>query len=740
MAVDKNKQATYHIEGKEPEIRKVYKPSDYENQVLQHTYTRYYQMKDNRAKYDKDWEKKEKQWDSFRPPKDTDDWRSDIYVPMTASIIEAELSEIINQELKPWVVARGSEDEPKAMVMNSILDFTWDIAKSDMALYHIIRDALIFGTGIGMEYYWREPRTIRGDKKKNGEHSERKVLEYDDCYLEPIRIWDFYPDERARGFTGPHAARDCVRRHIMDYDDFRAFFTGKQWDPMGNAKLVKPGGDNNYYEFYKPPERVEHDREVEVLWYWNKPDDLLSIVANDIQVVMKPNPYKHKQLPFVRTVDVEKGHQFYGKGETDLLESLQEEVNTLRRMIIDRNHLDIDKPILVSDTLTIEDEDVMARPHGIIPVGDVNAAKPLEYSDIPQSVFKSLEMLYDDRIRITGMDERQQSVAQAGTATEAAILKEATLKRLNMKIWRIKNDTIVDIGRLRVANIMQFYSIPKLEEVIGEAMLDRAEKEGLVIKKEGTNFTKSYRNIRLEDQKIEIDPRTNQPTMKPHKGSSFFEAKPAFFLPTRGGYDITYKATSSIPLSKPLQQQKADEMYDRLAGNPTVDPWKLAEYLLKSREEDPDNFKMQEQQQSEEESDASLQQMVDLAGMENDEMIKGNEVGPTPYAPPFHTQMHIEFMRSKKFKEEIPTDDNKITQIFSNHVTGEIIAQQAREAGGPQGLLGGEGQSPQPGGPPMPGGGEMGMEDVAPGRMMGGENVPSGIQGPRSGVQVGRKV
>ena len=52
------------------------------------------------------------------------------------------------------------------------------------------------------------------------------------------------------------------------------------------------------------------------------------------------------------------------------------------------------------------------------------------------------------------------------------------------------------------------------------------------------------------------------------------------------------------------------------------------------------------EQQGEEEADASLQQMVDLAGMENDEMIKGNELGPTPYAPPFHTQMHIEFMKS----------------------------------------------------------------------------------------------
>jgi len=720
-------KSKYVVSGKEPDIRKVYNPSDKEKSVLKHTYERYYEMKEARSKFDKNWEKWEKQWEAYREPRGENDWKSNIYVPITTSIIEAELSEIINQELRPWVLARGVEDEAKAMIMNAILNYTWDVAKSDVALYYIIRDALIYGTGIGMEYYWREPRKIKVDNK------EKTVFEYDDCYLEPVRIYDFFVDERARDFTGPYGARDAIRRYIMDYDDFRNFFQGK-WDPMGRASLVKSGGDTNYYEFFKPPERIDNSREVEVLWYWNKPDDLLSIVANDVQIYMDPNPYKHKQLPFVRAIDIPRGSHFYGKGEAELLESLQEEINTLRRMIIDRNHLDIDKPILVSDTLTIEDEDVITRPHGAIPVGDVNAVKPLEYSDIPLSVFRSLEMLNDDKIRVTGMDERQQSVSTAGTATEAAILKEATLKRLNQKIWSFKNNTIVDIGRLRVANIMQFYSVPKLEEIIGEEMLAKAEERGLVIEKDGTKYMKTYRNIRLTNQQVEIDEKTGQPVIKPAKGITFFEALPDFFMPSRGGYDVVYKATSSMPVSKPLQQQKADEMYDRLIGNPTVDPWKLAEYLLKSREEDPDNFKVQ--QQPKEDTNTILKQMVDLAGIENEEMIKGNEIPPTPYASPIHTELHVEFMKSERFKKDVPPDDTNIIQIFTNHITGEIVAQNMRESGGGQmrvEMPTGEGGQTQ-----MPGG-QMGMGDVIPGRMAGAE-MPTGIEGANSGVQVGRKV
>lgn len=727
---------------KEPTIRGDYKPPEKLYGFLKQVYQRKNDMADARvnkaggANRETEWDKWEKQWQAYRLPKDSDDWRSNIYVPETTAIVETMLAEIVNQDLMPWVVERGAEDRPKAQIMNAILDYVWDVSKSNIALMDILKDSLIYGTGIGMEYYWKEQRDIKTPDGKT-----KRVTEYDNCYLEPVRLWDFYVDERARGFSGPYGANDCIRRYIMDYDDFRNFFQDKKWDPFGAAKFVKAGGDTNYYEFYKPPERLQHDKEVEVLWYWNKREDLLNIVANDVLVVSGPNPYRHKQLPFIRAVDVKIPYQFYGKGEAELIESLQEEKNTLRRMIIDRNHLDIDKPILVSDTLTLEDEDVVSRPHGLIPVGDVNAAKPLEYSDVPSSVFKSIEMLNDDRVRVTGMDERQMSVQKGTTATEAAILKEATLKRLGMKIWQIKNDTLVDLGRLRVANIMQFYSQPKLQEIVGESAIAKAEAKGLLITKGGKNYEEKYKNIRLKDERVVMD-RAGQPEMMPERGYSFFEAKPEFFMPTHGGYDLQYQATSSMPISKPLEQQKADEMYDRLAGNPSVDPWKLAEYLIETRDKDPEEFKIKPPEQ--ENKGPNLKQMVDLAGIENDEMLRGNKIGATPYASPVHTEMHIEFMKSNKFKEDVPVENEEIIQNFANHITGEIVAEQIR-SGQPEGALGQEGGG-EMGMPGMSqqagsqGGTNLDMQAAMPGKIQGGGQVPSGMAGSKAGISGGRKL
>src|SRR4030042_70932 len=375
---------------KEPEIRSYYKPNDKEKDALKWVYKRYQDMKDSpdRKEAEKNWDKWEKQWEAHRSIRNAKEWQSNHYVPLTTSIIETALAEIVDQTPQPLILPRGAEDQPKAMVMGHIFKYTWETADGDTELYNVIKDALIFGTGIAQEFYFKDRRFVKNNRLGKGEKEESEETEtfdFDDCYLEAVKLQDFYVDEKARSFSGPYGARDCIRRYIMNIDDFKLFFSGPVWDHLGNAKKVVPGGDTNYYEFFKPPSGIDNSKEVEILWYWSKkPEDWLIIVANDVVVRMGPNIYKHKQLPFARAVDVKRTHHFYGKGEAELLESIQDEINTLRRMVIDRNHLDIDKMFLVSNNLGLNDEDLMARPPGMIPADDVNAPKKGENGDIPK--------------------------------------------------------------------------------------------------------------------------------------------------------------------------------------------------------------------------------------------------------------------------------------------------------------------------------------------------------------------
>lgn len=705
-------------------IRSIYNPSDEEKDKIKFIYDdRYRAMKDSKDRQDlmKKMDKFEKQYEAFREDRRKDKWQSNHVVLTTFAVIETALSEITKQNIRPIILPRGKEDESKAKIMQYVWDYAWECSNGDLAMYNILKDALMFGTGIGQEYYWQDKRKVQTSKVvgKKEEKGEEEMLAYDDCFLEVVKLQDFFVDEKARGFSGIYAARDCIRRYIMSIDDFNLFFSGDTWNPLGNAKYVRPGGDTNFYEFYKPPTGIDQSKEVEVLWYWStKPKDRFVVVANDVLIRDGANPYQHKQLPFVRCLDVKRVHKFYGKGEAEILESTQDEQTTTRRMMIDRNHLDIDKMFFVSRNASLSDEDLIARPHGMIPTDDVNSAKAVEYGDVPRSVELGLKYLEDDATIGTGINPRAQAMPTAGTATEAAILKESTLRRIEMKIWMMKKEFLVEMAKLRVANILQFYPQPKLEKVIGseneQMYKDQQadlEARGLLTKIGGEEFVKQYKQIRLEGEQMQAGEKGDV-SIASSSGFSFFDLKPEYFVPvTKGGYDIKFDATSNIDISKPLMQSKSLELFDRfsqIALNVpgSYDIVKLGDMVLVDFDKNPANLKPA--QASQDPQAVFLQNQINIASMENKQMLQGNPLPATPYASPIHTRVHVEFMQGEEF-QKAPED---IDRLFTEHVIGEIAAQTMREQTGSPGAGGvvpAAGLEPTPTGQTTPGGAANGV-------------------------------
>lgn len=705
---------------KDPGIRSLYKPKGDEKADLRWVYERWRDMDDGLQTHfsgvslrDK-WDEWEKQYEAYREPREEDDWRSNIVVPTTASIVEAQMAEVIDQNIRPRTIARGMEDKPKSQVMNSIMDFTWEVGRADIEMYKILKDALVLGTGIGQEYYRQEKRDVElvdgYDKDGKPKYKKTEMYDYDDVYLEAVKLQDFRVDEKARSFRGSYPARDAIRRYVWREHQFRNFFKGPEWDPLGNAKYVKPGGgDANYYEFFKPPEGFKKDDLIEILWYWSiaptagsERADNLIIVANDVVIKRCPIPYNNKRLPFVRAVDSLRPHHFYGKGEAELLESIQEEQTTLRRMVIDRNHLDIDKQFLMSNRETsLSEEDLFARPHALITVDDVNNIKAVEYGDTPRSVFISSEMLKEDASRVTGYDDRMQSVKTPGTATEAAILKEATLKRLRAKIWLLLNLTVYEIGLLRESNIRQFYTIPKVEKIIGEKDSESYKRQvrdayrlGRLKIQQGGAYREKYRTIRMQDKKLEV---TNDGvTIRNSKDPTFFEATPELITPYYGSFDIRLEPTPTPSVSKPLEQERTSMMYDRLVQNPAYDPIKLGDAVLEAHDYDPDEFK-KEKDTASKLGEGMIGKSIETATIENQELMQGNQIPPngTPYATEPHTEIHIAFLESPEMEAEPPTSPKFISLV--RHIQGELQMQQQRaQAGGPaMGQAGGQAGGPE---------------------------------------------
>jgi hypothetical protein len=385
----------------------------------------------------------------------------------------------------------------------------------------------------------------------------------------------------------------------------------------------------------------------------------------------------------VRAVDILESHQFYGKGEAELLSSLQEEQTTLRRMVIDRNHLDIDKSFLMSNRETeLDEEDLIAHPHMIIPVDDPANVKPLEYGDIPRSVFLSLDLIRDDAVRVTGQDDRAQSVSSVGTATEAAIVKEATLKRLSTKLWLLRNLTLYEIGVLREANIRQYYTVPKIEEIVGDkaskeyrAEIRQAYRLGRLKMIDGKPYRERYRTVRMNSQMLV--PTEKGLVLRKSKEPSFFEASPELITPRYGSFDIKIEPTPDLPVSKPLQQERTSMMYDRLIQNPSYSPEKLGDALLEAHDYDPDEFKPEPEGGAQERfSSAMIDKSIELATAENDELLRGEKLPPTPMVQEPHTEVHIALIESPQVME-LPPESPILANIIY-HIQGELEAQKQR--------------------------------------------------------------
>lgn len=718
----------YKIEGREKEIR------DW-------VYDRFTAMKNSseRQKAEIIWRKGREQWEAMRKDGGEDNWQSNHYVPLTTAVVETAMSEIIDQSPKPMIIARGSEDIPRAVVMEHAFEYTWEIADSDLEEEDVLHDALICGTGIGQEYYWKDIRKIKTTLKKDSklEYETEDQADFDDCYLECVKLEDFYIDELARGFSGPYRARDCIRRYIMDIQAFRDFFKGPVWDPLDNAKYVEPGGDTAYYEKYSPPDSIDKSKQVEVLWYWSiAPEDALWIVANDVVVVPGPNPYKHKQLPFSRAVDIKRTHTFYGKGESELLESIQDETNTYRRMMIDRNHLDIDKMFYGPSRINLTDEDTIARPHGFIAADE--DIHPIEYGDTPRSVELGLGHLEDDSVISTGINPRAEALPTSGTATEAAIIKESTLKRIRLKVRRFEREFLTRVARLRVANILQFYAQPRLEEIVGkqetvefQTEMDQLKAKGEIVESNDQIYQKKYRQIPLKGKQFKTD-ETGQPAIQDStQPYSFFELKPEYFLPKGSGYNIKIAAGSTLPVSKALLQSRAQEAFDRLLPlaqqfQNTYDPKKLGDVLvLEPLDINPSDVSVDQPMQNEADKRAIM--LVQLATQENKMMMEGKPVPPTPYSSASHSAVHVQFTSSPNF-QQLKGNDPRI-QIFTNHIVGELTAQAQREGGQTQP----DGQvAPQGGNSTLPGaeqGGNRNMNSIMPGKIQGGAQAAAQTPG-----------
>ncbi|MGH2612150.1 MAG: hypothetical protein ACRDFB_03765, partial [Rhabdochlamydiaceae bacterium] len=173
----------------------IYNPPDEQRLTLRYIYKdRYIAMKEgsDRQNTEKWWDKWEKQWEAFRDPKtiDSDEmWQSNHVAPLTTAVVQTALSEMIDQEVRPFYLPQGIEKQAKTTLMQHIWNFAWWVSNSDLLMHDVFLSELILGTVITQEYYRQDKRIVRDadvGKGNNEVLKERDTYDYDDVYGEVV--------------------------------------------------------------------------------------------------------------------------------------------------------------------------------------------------------------------------------------------------------------------------------------------------------------------------------------------------------------------------------------------------------------------------------------------------------------------------------------------------------------------------------------------------------------------------
>lgn len=707
------------MQEEEKEANLQYRPNKKERKIRRKIWTRYRAMADNgwRQEAEEDWQMGDRMFRQWVPDADPDDWRANIMLPDGFAAIQAQMQETIERLSRPELMRVEDSDKAKEAFANAIMKYNMDRTNFDYQYYKAKLVAAIRGTAFLLDYYRVDKRKVQDLTGVNDDgalqYTEKEVIDFDDDYTEQIDNEFIFVDESASHID---YARDMVRREILHIDEFQRIYDMKP--DFQDVEYVMSGGDTGTRSFFKMPADMEEE-DVEVLHYYNRATDEYNVLANNVVIRMGPIPFKHKELPVSTVYHYPVPGSFWGMGIPKVIWALTEERRSLRNLNLDRQKLQLQKMFLVADDVVMDEEELIARPHGMIEVAangkPLNQViQPLEYGDVPASYYRTEETLLEDIRRAHGIDDRIQGVNVGGTATEAAMLKESSQRRINMIARLVEMDTLVRVGRIKWSNIQFFYPAPRVERVIE----DNEERE-----------RKTYRTVRVEGKTFELvdDPGTGQKTLRFNESNedSSFKLNKSMARFMQGDFDIRITADAGSFTPKPIHQAKITEMFTLLLSNPNIssvlDPKKAVHRYLEVNDENPSNWMRG--------SGKTPAEMRALAEAENLVMSQGIVLPGTPDADEEHTLVHLNYTETQEFQGLPPV----IQEIFKNHILEEHDQNPATGSAADL-LKGAAGGSADAMGAPMPNGGPgAGMNAMPPADMNATapveSNNPSGGMG-----------
>lgn len=405
-------------------------------------------------------------------------WRSKLFVPWTFTVIEAIIPKVFARDPK-WRAISRNPDFPEGgpQVVQDLLTYQWNRMGMRIKMYDYIKDSLMFSKGFAKVSWNFKTRTktfmepiVGKDDKITFERQTKSEIEADDPKVEIIDPYDIYidPDATSSGFGGDGTY--LIHRKTVPIKEVKDNPNYKNVDKINEESYADQYMDKLARYNDNIPQKDKHKELVEILEYWER--DRLIVIANRSVVLRdSPNPYHHKEIPFVELDDYRDPHRLYGQSEASVIDPLQREINAIRNQRRDYDNIALNPVILmVPGTLRNPNSAVMA-PGNVWPVSDLNSIAPFAMPQLQGSSTQIEERTAQDIQRTVAIDEIGIGLlpgnSQRRSATEVVTSQTVAGKRFAVKIALLE-DAVKKIGQLVFALNQQFLDQERMIQIVGE--------------------------------------------------------------------------------------------------------------------------------------------------------------------------------------------------------------------------------------------------------------------------------
>ncbi len=532
-------------------------------------------------------------------------WRSNAMRPIVRNKAISILAHTMAELVFPRVNAYNNQSDSQADAAQAMEDIQeWAADKSNYAMYELRRGMAALSTpaSIGYTEYAETYRRVKR-VKEDGSWEWDTML--DPIYsgfqnmpvpVDELLIENFYENDiQKQGFL--------IWRKVIPYSQAKAKYSSlyPSFDlyVKPGAQVIYNDANQSFYNVYDPNLR-QYD--VEEVTIWSKDLDVKLIFTNGVLLTPhdNPNPRLDKLYPFDKFGwQLINNRCFYYKSLSFSLQQDANILNTLYPMIVDGTYLNLFPPTFNNGGEVIG-SDVMVPGANVTLSGPNSVLQPIKPPSPLADGMNTLAKI-ESSLSESSQDTLQSGQQQPGqdmTAYQLSLMQQNSATILGL-FRQMRAQHVKDFGELRLGDIVQYLTIPDVNDIIGDSKLVyktfvlHNKQSGGSSKTRKIKFNPDLPDTMSSDEHMKHSLRLLQEGGGVSSKHEIYEVNPSIFRALK--FELSITPDRMNPKSDELLRAFKIDLFDKMISSPPgmFDPEETARLLLSSDSDtrkDPEKY------------------------------------------------------------------------------------------------------------------------------------------------------